>query len=1603
MRNKTLYKAKRKAVSLLLTVAIIVGFFMDVYLTHPVVAAEDATGILENVVVNVKQDGKTLSESDRLNPVKHIFFEMNFDAPVKGDVPEPKNFVKGGDTVTFELPSNLELETTTDNAIKLYFGSNTEANRVGDLTFSGRQAIVTFSNLVDDPGISDVKVSFEVEMSYDLSGIGGAPGDYDIKIQGKTYTLTVPERDISLNVNKTGIIIGKNVRWQTQVTAQYDDNNDPASLAGYVFGDDLSDDNHFASYVGGSFRVGTTDVYDDASVPGAGLAYDVGTEKLTYTFQSGDSGTRYLFFETVIPDSKLYASSNQTIANTAIVTNTENQDKDSSASVTYAPNWIDKAVTSHYSNGSSPYNPGGRQITWTITANKNNIPLKNAVITDDVTGKGLTWVSATYKKYDKDGNITTSPAITFTMEPTDKKYNLGDIDAKVELVIVTAIDDSSDPKGITNYDNTAAMTWDGLGTSVSDSAIAGVGFNPIDKSAGNYDNANHRQSWALSLDTRRLTYGGNLRILDLLVYDDNSFNPDDITTITNNTAGDFSDVTIGEIRDLTPSYSQKFVENSITTSAGLEVTVHQLKDASGDAFAEVMVITGAGGTAIDPNSSHSIAFDTLVLNPNIYAVNDTDNGTDLWNTASLFSGSSNVISDTATKNIASYMLKKDMLTRSNATAYEADTTQLSSLNGNAANDVGGYNYKDNDAFFRIHVNANGLKDAVGDVTTVVGQTLGNITVTDQLPEGWAFKPIDNTHDFLLYEGQLKSGSQDTLDAVTLVANPSTVLVAGSGIPVAPSGSNGGKVTFEFKDLTRPYMMVVKAGPLSGTIDGYFDSNKETTATNTATMTNRLNTAGFREEEAVKVVSQVIDKTSDISSADAGAYLTWEVLYNPYNRTRTGAYIEDTLPVGLDLRTDASGNLIYTDNIKVTELSLKDDGGTSDVATVAIGGGNIIRYNPNTRVLRFNIPDVSKAYKLTYVTDITGKPGAVTNSVKLYSFKDGGNADSQAYTISKLNYDTSFTRSGWVKIRKQNAQGSPLAGVDFTLYALDGTTVIRRATTDSKGEAYLKIIPEGRYILKETQSLSGYLATDETYDVTVVKNSGSYVTTVDGGTNELTVTNHAKGTTGNLVIEKSVAGNGGNQSKNFEFTVTFGGASGTYQYFGTGVSDGTIKSGDTVGLSHGKAIKIVGLPKDATYTVTETDYSSEGYVTAQSGQTGTIIVDSTVTAAFTNTREVGNLIVQKAVAGNGADVNKAFDFTLTLTGTALSYSYKGTGVADGTITSGDTIALAHGQSIEIMDLPAGTAYTVAEADYSSEGYTTTATGETGTISTSQKAQAAFTNSREVGDLIIRKNVTGNLADYKKAFAFTVTFSDETTVYNYLGTGVDDGTIKSGDTIHLADGQSIHIQNILKDTTYKVVEANYAPEGYSTTFTGDTGTIVSGQAAKAVFYNDASASYSNTVTTTAAPETTAVPTTTPPKTTTHKTKAPFFVKETTPPSSPEPTAATATTYPETIVYRPSDDVTEVVVKEGPENGTIDIIDDEILYAPGFNFDGKDRVVVVVTTRDGDEVEVIIDIEEIGEGTLPRTGGLSANIIIAIGLIFIAAGLGLRKKWFVDVDKQ
>ena len=255
-----------------------------------------------------------------------------------------------------------------------------------------------------------------------------------------------------------------------------------------------------------------------------------------------------------------------------------------------------------------------------------------------------------------------------------------------------------------------------------------------------------------------------------------------------------------------------------------------------------------------------------------------------------------------------------------------------------------------------------------------------------------------------------------------------------------------------------------------------------------------------------------------------------------------------------------------------------------------------------------------------------------------------------------------------------------------------------------------------------------------------------------------------------------------------------------------------KTAEKVSFTEGKATitvkgkqtkTIKGLPQGVSYTVVE---AIDNQFTAESQQLGGEIAATAGSAAFTNTRKVGDLIIKKTVVSSIPDeLTKEFTFTVTLGDATITGPFDVEGGETGekiTFTAGSAeIKVKGGSQKTIKGLPTGVTYTVAEQAES--GFVPTSSGETGTICLSESI-AAFTNTKKEGNLIITKRVNSAVTtDHdpaQKKFAFTVqlkpviegTFGEVTFDENGLA------------TFELGDGENKVITGLPLGTEYTVTE-------------------------------------------------------------------------------------------------------------------------------------------------------------------------------------------------------
>ena len=232
----------------------------------------------------------------------------------------------------------------------------------------------------------------------------------------------------------------------------------------------------------------------------------------------------------------------------------------------------------------------------------------------------------------------------------------------------------------------------------------------------------------------------------------------------------------------------------------------------------------------------------------------------------------------------------------------------------------------------------------------------------------------------------------------------------------------------------------------------------------------------------------------------------------------------------------------------------------------------------------------------------------------------------------------------------------------------------------------------------------------------------------------------------------------------------------------------------------------------------------------------------------NVREV-DLAIEKTVTGDAADPERQFTFEVAFTYdetmpeaihtgpyTYTVYDAKTKEPVEGgtgTIPSeGGTITLTGGQYAVIEGLPAGTAYTVTEQEANQDGYVTTATNASGTVTVGGEDEVHFTNCRAPGDLVIQKQVTGSRGDRSKEWTFHLKadLPDGRTLYGEVACERNGKSetlffdeIDGYATFILKSGESLTIKDLPNGTVFTVTEAEANQGGYTTTVDG-TGALL-----------------------------------------------------------------------------------------------------------------------------------------------------------------------------------
>jgi len=187
---------------------------------------------------------------------------------------------------------------------------------------------------------------------------------------------------------------------------------------------------------------------------------------------------------------------------------------------------------------------------------------------------------------------------------------------------------------------------------------------------------------------------------------------------------------------------------------------------------------------------------------------------------------------------------------------------------------------------------------------------------------------------------------------------------------------------------------------------------------------------------------------------------------------------------------------------------------------------------------------------------------------------------------------------------------------------------------------------------------------------------------------------------------------------------------------------------------------------------------------------------------------GNLDIKKILSGNRAEDTETFHFTIT---------FSDGGTYDG-IVNGTTIPLKGGENKLIEGIIQGINYTVIEQEANQDGYTTTSTGASGTIS-ENLSEAIFINSRGLPEYVVTINdsFAGELSGAGKYIESTnVTIrAGNCKGYDFSGWTVDDVTVGLENNTSATTSFIMPANNV-------TLTANWTPIAYNIVYVLSSGT-------------------------------------------------------------------------------------------------------------------------------------------------------------------------------------
>lgn len=247
----------------------------------------------------------------------------------------------------------------------------------------------------------------------------------------------------------------------------------------------------------------------------------------------------------------------------------------------------------------------------------------------------------------------------------------------------------------------------------------------------------------------------------------------------------------------------------------------------------------------------------------------------------------------------------------------------------------------------------------------------------------------------------------------------------------------------------------------------FDTNGDKTVSNTVKLIHDDLPNGVTATGTQKIKNTMVEKTAEYTPGTR--YIDWSVNINGNDIPLTDAVLTDTLQEGLELDTSS---------IKLYSRTLNADGTfTTEATPLPLTSANV-SYDTDTRLFSFALPSpASGAYLLTFRTDIVGEKGDYTNEI---SFAGSGKLVSGGTGSIPVSWvgsgSTGFGEVGSVTVTKvdEEDQTVKLSGAVFELLDQYGNSLGQKTTDDNGEVLFERLRFDVDYTIREVSPPTGYL-------------------------------------------------------------------------------------------------------------------------------------------------------------------------------------------------------------------------------------------------------------------------------------------------------------------------------------------------------------------------------------------------------------------------------------------------------------------------------------------------------------------------------------------------